>query len=315
MESNNTDEIQPQYTREQMAALFGITPALETVVTVVGVTLFVLGVIGNFLIVTVFNAKNLRKSSFSIVFTSLACADTAYLCTGFIRRLILWLNVWQVDIRIQSHPILCKLHIYLTYVSSMLSAWSLVVISIERCISVAFPMKARLICTRKNVGSVLATVLVAILAVNIHYPYGWCPLDEDGTYIKYLNKYLETVDTTLSVIIPFSVSFTSNVVIIVLIKRSRSGRAAMTNNRQTSAEKKKDKVESVTIMLLVTNFTFITATLPYSIYLDVVDWAGTTLDATLGLISYVNYAINFWLYCISGPKFRHEMCRLFRCCK
>ena len=36
---------------------------------------------------------------------------------------------------------------------------------------------------------------------------------------------------------------------------------------------------------------------------------------TLNLLQYFNNALNFFLYCVTGSKFRNELVRMFKCCK
>ncbi|XP_074640287.1 uncharacterized protein LOC141898336 [Tubulanus polymorphus] len=218
--------VSSQATLKPLREFLGYVPYLEPILIAIGAFFLTVSFFGNFTIAFVFNGKNLRKTSYSILFTTLAVSDTIYLSVTCPRRVVQWVTVYQTDIVRNSPAIVCKIQKYLAYCTAMLSAWVLVIISIERCISVALPMKAKTICTRKNIRIALAVVAIPILAVNGHYPYGWCPFVVDSKYHQ-IEQYLETLDLVLSVAVPFTVSITSNIIIIVLMRRSRHEREVL----------------------------------------------------------------------------------------
>ncbi|XP_074652944.1 FMRFamide peptide receptor frpr-18-like [Tubulanus polymorphus] len=194
-----------------------------------------------------------------------------------------------------------------------MSAWILVIISIERSVAIAVPMKHKRICTRKNVGIVLGVVVFAVLVYNSHYAYGFCPMPKP--YEVFYDTHAEMLDLVLNVVIPFSVCSLANIIIIVCIRRSMSKRSEMASGNAAGEKGGKRKVESVTIMLIATNVMFIVTTLPFSIYLNQVEVWQLEMDVAFSLLSYANNGINFWIYCISGQKFRRELIAVLgRCC-
>ncbi|KAL4220591.1 hypothetical protein ACF0H5_020988 [Mactra antiquata] len=98
-------------------------------------------------------------------------------------------------------------------------------------------------------------------------------------------------------------------------------------NRQTSTNVKSgDHVSSLTAMLLTVNCVFLITTAPIQAFLIGEEyWFSykTTEElawynfwwAIVNMLQYINNAIHFFLYCLSGPKFRNElklMCRRSR---
>jgi hypothetical protein len=60
------------------------------------------------------------------------------LSTGMLHKWII--AVWDVDIR-ELSSVACSVHLFFTYVTVAISAWSLALISIERTISVCIPFR------------------------------------------------------------------------------------------------------------------------------------------------------------------------------
>lgn len=81
--------------------------------------------------------------------------------------------------------------------------------------------------------------------------------------------------------------------------------------------------ERLTVMLLAVSFTFLITTLPSCVVLIIMSHhsSGRSLDTTLSvlvaqtvgeLLMYANHSINFYLYCATGCKFRHQLVAMFR---
>ncbi|XP_074654676.1 uncharacterized protein LOC141908491 [Tubulanus polymorphus] len=287
--------------------------------------ILLLGIIGNTLTVVIFNRKSLRNTSYSWLFTCLAVSDSGYLCTGLVRRWVVFYR--NYDFRMW-HWFVCTLHYFLTYVFSQLSPWMLILITIERCVSVVAPMRAKIICSRKRMiyASILMTLI--ILLANSHMLYGirivlpfGCE-EKDDDYSDFWFDYWVHVELFLTTLGPFMILLLCNAVIIISIKRSQMRQAAMTNTATSSGSsgggastktRKQNQTESITVMLVATNFMFVFTSLPFSVYLLLPTFEHKLVDACFSLLSYVNYAINFWLYCFTGRRFRTELYELCRC--
>ena len=82
----------------------------------------------------------MRKLTSSLYLTVLAVSDTIALYSGPLRWWILHLT--DVDIA-SSSPGLCKFSNFMEYASADISAWTLVVLTTQRFVSVWFPTKSR----------------------------------------------------------------------------------------------------------------------------------------------------------------------------
>ncbi|XP_074653587.1 cysteinyl leukotriene receptor 1-like [Tubulanus polymorphus] len=220
----------------------------------------------------------------------------------------------RVDIR-SFGDLFCPIHTSLTYASRMISAWMLVLVSIERCIAVVMPLKAKLICKTK------VMILTAVIASSViigghgHFLVGIeningtrCSLDESSAYHKFFYTIWIYIDLSLSVVLPFTICCSCNCLIVRAIRKSQLRRKMMV--KKGNGQAGKEKIDSLTAMLLITNVTFVVTTLPYTAYNNNVKRRqdfNELYDSTMILVSYVNYAINFWLYCFSGPRFRKQL--------
>ena len=130
--------------------------------------LIILGTLGNGLSFGVLHTKTFRKSSVGFVLRCLAVADALVLNVVLLRMWILHLTHRRVDVRLFS-AIGCKVHVFLSYLLPQLSSWLLVILTVERLISVAFPLRAHMICSRRNVAACLLLLVVVLSGLNAHF--------------------------------------------------------------------------------------------------------------------------------------------------
>ena len=223
----------------------------------------------------------------------------------------------------------CKVYVYLLMTSKCMSAWLIVAVTVERLIVVCIPLKAKVVATRRKAWMTLAvcsTVVGAIYALILvtfrlrPRPWGWdCTMHEYYTGMG-LRVFLNTFDLVVYSLVPATILFLSNIVLIVKIVQSRNLR--MHTASQASANQN-DDVAKVTLMLVLISVMFLLCTLPISLLFLIksIDSAITDIPNYSVLYRGVytlqlsNSAINFFLYCMSGPKFRQELWALVPCVK
>ena len=105
---------------------------------------------------------------------------------------------------------------------------------------------------------------------------------------------------------------------IVVMRSSSSG------NVLNDVSKRKDTDRQLTVMLLFVTFAYIILTAPqytrqllllfFDPYSGSVDYAlFAFLSVFFQRLFFINYAINFYLYCLVGSKFRRDLCQLLSC--
>uniref|UniRef100_A0A8W8HXJ5 G-protein coupled receptors family 1 profile domain-containing protein n=1 Tax=Magallana gigas TaxID=29159 RepID=A0A8W8HXJ5_MAGGI len=98
--------------------------------------MIVLGTIGNIFSIVVLLQKSMRRQTTVMYLVALSFNDMAVLYIGLLRYWIL--ATFEIDVRHFSE-FLCKVHIWLVYVTVDTSAWILVVVSFERLALVWYP--------------------------------------------------------------------------------------------------------------------------------------------------------------------------------
>ena len=138
------------------------------------------------------------------------------------------------------------------------------------------------------------------------------------------------IDFTLLAFVPFLVVLTGNFVIIACLLRAvrfRYRQESLPGIRGGGAVPgdKGKVVTSSTLMLMTVSVVFFLTTSPNVIYfLKIDDWVAEADDAhteaklhlaftATNLLYYTNNASNFFLYCLSGSRFRRAMFQMFRC--
>ncbi|ELU08577.1 hypothetical protein CAPTEDRAFT_64368, partial [Capitella teleta] len=274
-----------------------------------------IGVLGNLLTIIVMMSKDFRKSPSSLVLTALALVDTGNLVTGLMRWWIYY--TFDFDVREMSSTG-CKTHRFFTYYFGELSPAILVILTVERFVSVFYPLRCREICSKRRLGIGVMFVTITYALINSYFIFtsGLLP-GEDHSCQVYL-RYEETmfawnwVDSTLYAFLPFTIIFTGNILIAKkLIKAQKS--------RNTMATKSKKDRQSLTPMLMTVSWCFLLLNLPSCIYFigesEELWPLETYLDGLnddiaydiVNLLYYTNNAINFFLYCLTGTKFRSAL--------
>ncbi|WAR14786.1 FMAR-like protein, partial [Mya arenaria] len=147
-----------------------------------------------------------------------------------------------------------------------------------------------------------------------------CSPLKDHSYADFFNFIYPWVDLLMYFLIPAVILVIGDIIIIRKIIESRTLRKLMLHI-DSSARKLHDKSASVTMMLLTVNAVFVLCTTPISIFLiGMPYWVDSAQGFTsvqaigwaiVNLLMYLNHAINFILYFLSGTKFRQKVMDMF----
>ena len=279
--------------------------------------ILVFGTIGNLLSGLVMMRKSLQRHTTSLYLSVLAVVDTAVLYTGLLRYWIRALR--QVDIRNLSSAG-CKIHIFLVYFLFQFEAWILVWVAVERLVAIFVPHRANEVFTKKFAAIQIALTGAVLFAVNAHFFWthtiadAYCYRSKQYTY--FMDHIWNWLDFVLSSLAPFVFMLSINVAIIsrlLYLQRMRKANVRADNNA---------RMNTMTAILITVNFMFFVTTAPITIYIGTqkhwYDNARTNKDyarlelvwACVNMAAYTNFAINFILYCLSGPAFRKELVRM-----
>ena len=235
-----------------------------------------------------------------------------------LRRIIQEATDGEVDIFLWTN---CKFAFFLMYFGFNYSSALLVIISVEKFLVLYFPFKTKTICTVRIARRVSLVTGVIFLAWDSQFfilgkiilnvfgqkycDYGNVPLD----YYRIFAGILMPISYSYG---PFAIMILANFAIIykfmVAKFRNRYG------NTQSTNQALSESATRGTAMLLTISFTFIILTGPIALINSI--WPDENypyLSFEISIIlEYLNHAINGFLYCLSGSRFRNELKNLFQ---
>ncbi|XP_071326809.1 chemerin-like receptor 1 [Trachinotus anak] len=281
---------------------------------------FVLGVLGNGVVIWVTGFK-MKKTVNTVWFLNLAVAD--FLFTAF---LPLRVTYTAMNFHWPFGNFMCKLNSTITTLNMFASVYILMVISVDRCVSVVWPVWAR---NHRNVRKASFVILgVWVLALTLSAPYfvfrdtapsprrkeiiicfnNYAPTDNYTSSMKELvqlrHQSMTITRLLLGFVVPFTVIVSSYAVIIHRIRRSRT---------LASQSSRPFKIIAAVII------TFFLCWVPFHIMsiIELVHFSGTKTKTlryviTIGFpiaysLAFVNSCLNPLLYVFMGQDFKDKV--------
>ena len=288
------------------------------------------GTFGN--VMTVIILRRLRSgwSAMNVYLNALALSDTAML---YCVALPTWARkVLDYDVY-ASHVVICKLAVWGMNLASISSAWLLVALTAQRAASVVWPHRVNVICTRqKSIVIIIIIIAVACGVLQSHMFYGFGLVKtENGTterctfsstaYQEFYARVWIKVNMILYSLLPCLCLVVSNVILgwklAVAMKQAREKLSTRSEDGKDSRQK---KASSVTVTIITVSVAFTIITVPFMIYSSVLYVIASCeihyfLYDFLFIIGLFNFAWNFYLYCLTGSRFREEFKKItFSCC-
>lgn len=168
--------------------------------------IIVVGLLGNALCLCVFVGTNLRHQSISIYLAYLSLVDSIFLLT-LLAMLLPWVGVGLVN-----RDGWCQLSIFLSYLCSFLSSWTVACFTAERFLVVYYPLQKKDWCTRRKAAALLAACTVVGVGTYGFTLRGSGVIVYAGDYYcAPLEAYewewfvMASIDTAVTFILPFSI--------------------------------------------------------------------------------------------------------------
>ena len=294
--------------------------------------LLVIGTVGNILSICVLVRKRMRKHPASVYLVGLACADLGVLYIGLLRE---WLvHLTETDYR-KNNDVTCRLQLWLQFSTFTSSVWILTAFTIDRHISVTWPLFSRVHCSKNLQLTAVITIPLVAMLIGAHYclmeqqiTYKWSNVTNTseiyiircepraGPYFKFYYKIWPLITVCMCSLLPVLLIFISNVRIlkVLLTRHKRVAPQPATNTTTTHSDVKR----SVHRMVIALGIFYIFSTLPVCMYLLLeshlfpVNTPTNVVNRMLfwaiaSLCFYSNSAFNFVLYCFSGSVFRYAL--------
>ncbi|XP_045173565.2 growth hormone secretagogue receptor type 1-like [Mercenaria mercenaria] len=298
------------------------------------------GIIGNVLSFIVMKTKTLRHKSYSHYLCALAVFDTMTLVIRQIESVDEYLVSYKESSGIfqNFNDSSCKLYNFTVHVITLMCSWLVVFMAVERLIAVCFPFKK--VYFRKETGAATAIgVLFVIVCLTQTFRFLMIEhsmYDDENNIQDCLaaQKYREIYTSldvyfflwTLVFVLPVICIIICNSFVLYHILRVRRDLYKEENYLTYRNGRAREVKHKSTCMLLIVTFMYIITLLPLftlSLIVDVTIKLGSlerarntymTLIPYIDLsvsVSLLNYAANFFIYVLSGKRFRFELQNLF----
>ena len=281
----------------------------------------IMGIVGNSLTILVMRSERYIGSPSSYLLILLAFADLVAVLSQPFNKL-LFIDLVGIDVR-AFNDITCKLYIMIRRLSKMTSSWAVVGLCIERFIAVWFPLKAKLLITKRAVSVYIVTVLVVIIIYTSVWSYaskvvnGKCNPDvydyTDPTERTRFGIMLQG-GTAIYSNVPTILLVTLTSLIIVKLFQHKRKRQRMTGSQNST----RDRDGKVTAMLIGIVIAYVILILPITILHNTAYHkqvkaftdrsAGFSLfKEIVQLMEQLNYCLNFFLYIMTSKQFRESI--------
>ncbi|OWF41216.1 probable G-protein coupled receptor B0563.6 [Mizuhopecten yessoensis] len=299
--------------------------------------LVVMGTICNCIVI-----KVMRSMYFRFLSTSFYMAINAFIDNFSLLFLLTvhWINAnfpWIIYRGINAH-FMCKAFNFFGWTSSDLGILLTAAMTLERSLAITFPLKAQKWCSVSRAKHMSLLLLVLAMIKNAHFlftsglmsqkqRYKLCEISSNNKNMVMFWRLIWPWIHHCFLFIMFTVIIISNIIILRHVKLSyivqkaanvyyRTGSKKVETRTQVSTNPRSRR-RQILMMLLADSITIVICTLPFSIYTSVTsnvvieDDEAKSVDILIYSASfyllYINRCANFYLYCLSGSRFRFAL--------
>ena len=279
-----------------------------------------LGTIGNVFTFVVLVRKRMRNTSVNVYLLLLSCADTGALYFSGFKT---WLRLITNFELLHTSNAGCKCLMFVFLVSLHMSAWLVVAISADRFTAVWFPLRSLTVCNvrRAQIVSIIGFIIISMYNAHVFWTmhlllkrnghYSCSPLPTD----RFMMDYYPWIKLTTYSCLPFVLVLILNVCICIKIIPGFRQKSMRAGGESQAVHTTAHKDGKVTTMLVIVSLSWLILTGPFTLWSfvatqtrDPEEKAKDFLAKTICfLLMYVNHGINFYLYCVTGKKFRKEL--------
>ena len=294
-----------------------------TVITFfISVLLVFVGVIGNIFIIATIRSKRYQFSSHGIHLTALAVADIQSLLVALVNKRFVW-NMFGIDIRGVTAST-CRAVIVATRVAKLGSISFVALVCVERFIAVWFPLRARLLTTRRT--SYVTIIIIFVLVYVFSIVSAFFSVVKNGKCIPNVSEEggesgswaLTVVALFLSSIIPTMLLVFLTPLTLIRLSWQRSQRKVLGNTSGIDSSYRTTIMLisiCVTYLLLVTSFSgtiWIFMLSGFNLFASQDHWSLIFIEVTVTCEN-LNCALNIILYGFFSPRFRRDFFTIMKC--
>ena len=275
-----------------------------------------IGLPGNCAAIATFITMRKRNSS-HVLLISLSVTDSILLV---FKCIFAYLPVYGVTFS----DIFCQCFLFLGTLLWHLPNILLILLTTTKCIAIWFPMKVNILLqTRKQICGICISFLVLFILnfpmifetkslIQSLYPCGFVTSNVVTVYWNWVNA-------VLFAFVPITILIVENIVLVIGVRKAETVRMVLAGTHNFIGQN-----IQVTVMVIVVCSVFIMLSLPscaFFVYREYWDYMSDPLETAkyflvyqiVFMLSDTNHVINFYLYVVSGTKFRRQFCKLMTC--
>ena len=292
---------------------------LEGVEIYITVVFILIGTVGNVLTVVAVTNRHTKKTSFTVYLVSLAIVDMLALFSTTIQKWVFY--IFGANF-LDSTEAACRLVHYFEQLIPHISSWIIVSLTVERCLCVSFPHKTAIINRPKFSYVVVAVISAAFVFLNAHLLFGYGLFTvQSQTYCIFISTnyynfhtfYWSWINLTVYCLLPVVIIVIANSITVLQVYRS--SKLAISTTSLTSR-----KNRQLLLITLLVSISFIVLGMPQPLLFilrveerdggvdgDLLNLKYTLVYTIFNLMKTLNHAVNFFLYVLSGQRFRQQL--------
>ncbi len=301
-------------------------------------TFIAVGLVGNTLSIMVFSSRDMRVVSSNVYLLALSFSDSLYLVSVLLDKTFHTLKCFYLPSHTynptSSSDVWCLALQYLQDLFSNYSTCLILAFTLERYIAVYLPVKFKAICTvqRARLCCVVTLLFIGCFIAPHHvmyiqyYPqYSVCTINHQH---EEMFTILYVTEMILFRIVPVFVIVTLNILIIVKVskvtvetnRRLNSQRSAGSRSRQKRGRRAReaDRSLQLTLVLILVSTSYVLVFIPVLVtfvllklqraeLLHIEEYTLLTVKNYTSSLYISGFAINFFLYTVSGRVFREQL--------
>ena len=296
------------------------------IVTYIWPLIVVCGTLGNILSFCVLMRQAMSDTSVYFYLAMLALADIGVLILSAFKT---WIRVVTGFELLHVSGVTCKVIMYVFLICLHMSAWFVIAVTVDRFIVIWLPLRNHRARTANPLGPqvysdtqqckfVSIGMLFILLVYNGHLLWTINLQAHPGELYtcsySQNNYFMVTVYPVMKLlsycIVPFFTVFILNASIIARISQTKPMLSA--NRSSYSRTKSIHHQSRITGMLLTVSITWLLLTGPFTIWSLVPSRLSNEAQSFLVkticfTLMYLNHSINFYLYCLTGARFRRQL--------
>ncbi|CAF1257118.1 unnamed protein product [Rotaria sordida] len=286
----------------------GLTKQEIAIPAILGTIVYLGGLIGNFLSLTIFIRIEIRRVSTGLLFLILTISNNIQLLTLIVEFIDIAYNVRLFH----SVLIRCRIIYWLQNIFRSLSSFIACTISIDRMIRAVYPAHAKYFCTCRLVYRIVLiyTLFFTFSLIFYLFPYmgensqGICSTKLNSIYHKFMARIWPPIRTFLICILPVSIMIISNIRLWRRIRASKRRVIPHTSNNYHITN-----TETMLLFIAISNvLVFIITQVPFHIYTSIVHYKESIIHVRTPILlwSSLYFGIGFYIYCLTSRYFRSK---------